>query len=149
MKLITYNYNNAREIIDFKIIKGFENHLTQIDGNFNLKDLKNSIREYCESLGFINRYKLFYGTSMQIFSYSEDLSLAVCNQTGHFGLSYYDLCKIESLFRRKLIYGCIFICPTKNSKYVKSNATTTDKLQEDLTYFKEIFNVPIYFIGVE
>lgn len=149
MNIRTHNYKNADLYIKKDIIDSFEDHLKSIDEESSLKDIKLSIRDLCDKLGFINRYKLFYGTNMQIFSYSEENSLAVCNQTGHFGLSYYDLCKLESLYIRKLINAAIYICPTKQSKYVKSNATTTDKLQEDLIYFKEIFNVPIYFIGVE
>ena len=148
MNIRTHNYKNADLYIKKEIIDSFEDNLKSIDEESSLKDIKLSIRDLCENLGFINRYKLFYGTNMQIFSYSEEKSLAVCNQTGHFGLSYYDLCKLESLYIRKLINAAIYICPTKQSKYVKSNATTTDKLQEDLTYFKEIFNVPIYFIGL-
>jgi hypothetical protein len=65
---------------------------------------------------------------MQIFSYSDEMSLAVCNQTGHFGLSYYDLCKLESLYIRKLINAAIYICPTKQSKYVKSNVVVNSQL---------------------
>jgi hypothetical protein len=149
MILKVYNYKNALDFINKSLIDDFCSHLKSIDEESTLKEIKLSIRDLCEKKGFINRYQLFYGTRMQIFSYSDEMSLAVCNQTGHFGLSYYDLCKLESLYIRKLINAAIYICPTKQSKYVKSNATTTDKLLEDLTYFDKIFNIPIYFIGVE
>ena len=72
MNIRTHNYKNADLYIKKEIIDSFENHLKSIDEESSLKDIKLSIRDLCEKLGFINRYKLFYGTNMQIFSYSEE-----------------------------------------------------------------------------
>jgi len=64
-------------------------------------------------------------------------------------MMFYDLFKLEYLFKKEFIDNAIIICPTLYTKFYQNNVTTFEKIIEETEDFKDQINVPILTIGVE
>jgi len=75
----------------------------------------------------------------------------LCAQTGNISRVYADLLKLETLYKKKIITGGIYIIPTKRwGKYLKaSNMASFERLVEELRVFKATITLPLMVYGVQ
>ena len=145
-----YDHKNGSKIIDKKIFNQIKFRLENIEKDLSLSQIKDEVKEIFIKMDFdVPAKNLFPGTAQRLTAISLDKKIGVCHQNGHFGLAYYDFAKIEFLYKREIIDLAIFICPREFSTYVKSNATTLNRIKKDFLNFKRNYNIPIIFIGVE
>ena len=123
--------------------------IVNIDSNSSKKDFKSEIKKFLLDNNFDIPGRNYFLSSKQIYSINEKEGVAVCVQTGHFGMMFYDLFKLEYLFKKEFIDNAIIICPTLYTKFYQNNVTTFEKIIEETEDFKDQINVPILTIGVE
>ena len=123
--------------------------LKRIDINISKKDFKTRLNKFLEDNNFEHPGLHYFPSSKQIYSINDKLKTAICVQTGHFGMFYYDLFKLNYLFEHKFINQAIIICPTLYTSFYQNNVITIEKIIEESSDFKSQINLPILTIGVE
>lgn len=73
----------------------------------------------------------------------------MCLQTGNMSRFYADLLKLETLYRKKLIIGAIYIIPTKEfAKKLSGNVANFERLVEELQIFEATLTIPLVVFGI-
>jgi len=136
-----------------KINKTFLDELTQklkeIEENISKKDFKSILNQFLNEKNFEHPGLNYLPSRKQIYSINNTLKTAVCVQTGHFGMFYYDLFKLNYLYKHKFINQAIIICPTLYTSFYQNNVITIEKVMEETDDFKNQIDIPILTIGVE
>jgi len=75
----------------------------------------------------------------------------LCIQTGNISRVYADLLKLETLYKKKLITGGVYVIPTKRwGRYLKaSNMASFERLVEELQVFDATITLPLMVYGVQ
>ena len=149
-KINTYSHRNAEKLIEKKFLNQLNHRLSKIPQGIQLAEIKKEVKSIFEQFDFeVPGKDLFPGSNKYLAAFESDNKIGVCHQNGHFGLAYYDFTKLEFLYKRNMIEVAIFICPDEYSTYIKGNAITLKRIKDDFYNFKDNFNVPILFIGVQ
>lgn len=143
MQLTEYSHNDAVEKIDPQILEEVRNLITDCEpsdtwGSSELKDI------FYEK-GWSGEYQIDMVSKTSITSTKE--MVGICIQFGNIARGFYDLAKLDALFRRGIIEVGVLVCPALNEG---GNTVHFNRIESELAnIFNETITVPILIIGIE
>lgn len=111
------------------------------------KEFRSDILRTLAELGWSDRVRIDQRSNINITSVLHETGL--CIQTGNMSRFYADILKLETLFRKNLIKGAIYIIPLKSwANEIGSNVANYERLIEELDIFSATVTIPIVVFGI-
>lgn len=119
----------------------------QIPLSTRSKGLREDILQKLGSKGWSNAVRIDQRSKINITSVLNDTGL--CLQTGNMSRYYADLLKLDTLYKKNLIKGGIYILPIRSwSKELGKNRAHYERFVEELKIFDETITVPLVVFGL-
>jgi hypothetical protein len=111
------------------------------------KEFRANLLHALSTYGWSNSVRIDHRSKISITSVLGQTGL--CIQTGNMSRFYADLLKLETLYRKKLIIGAIYIIPTKAfARELSGNVAHFERLVEELQIFDATLTIPLVVFGI-
>lgn len=111
------------------------------------KEFRERLLRSLAAFGWSNPVRIDQRSKISITSVLDKTGL--CLQTGNMSRFYADLIKLETLYRKEIIVGAIYIVPTRRfAKELSGNVANFERLIEELQIFDTTLTVPLVVFGL-
>lgn len=151
MHVIEHSHNRAEHLISTDLYCSVRGALQDISWQLadGTQDFRDRLMLELGRDGWSDPVRVDTVSKISITSVFDKTGL--CAQTGNISRVYADLLKLETLYKKKIITGGIYIIPTKRwGKYLKaSNMASYERLIEELRVFDATITLPLMVYGVQ
>lgn len=151
MQVIEHAHNRADHLIPLDIYCSVRGALQDMSWNLSdgTQDFRDRLMLDLGRNGWSDPVRVDSMSKISITSVFDKTGL--CTQTGNISRVYADLMKLETLYKKKIITGGIYIIPTKRwGKYLKaSNMASFERLVDELRVFDATITLPLMVYGVQ
>lgn len=149
MRIKEYFHQEKLSQIDKSIIQNIRDTLQALEWQkrHSSKDFRDTLLKSLGTFGWSNRVRIDQRSKINITSVLNDVGL--CLQTGNMSRFYADLLKLETIYRKEIIQGAIYILPDKDwAKKLGANRANFERLVEELKIFEATVTIPIMIFGI-
>ncbi len=109
----------------------------------NSTDYRKAFEEQLHHLGWAAKYRVIVSSNVTITSVRG--SIALCLQLGNIARIFYDVLKLQYLYRSGHIDRAIIICPIQPIE----NRAYLNRFVKEVGCYNEIITVPLLAVGIE
>lgn len=149
MNVIKYIHNQAEERISTAVYNGVQTTLEKMSWKTtdSAKDFRENFLHELSKIGWSDAIRIDARSKISITSLFD--STGLCVQTGNMSRFYADLLKLETLYKKRIIRGGIYVLPThKWAKVMGSNIACYERFIEELDIFKVTITIPLMVYGI-
>ena len=145
MITVEFNFNKVENFEEESFSKEIIDLLKSIRFDFteDTRGFRKYFYDHIYRLGWSDKYRISSEMSTTITSIKGDTGM--CLQIGNIARIFYDLVKLEYLYKKKHIQYGIVICPIEQ---FGSNIAYFDRFVRESELYNNFFNIPLKVIGI-
>ena len=146
MKIFQKNFNNFESFSQESHIVALIEELKKIDYDFTegSRTFRDMFLDKIMRLGYTNRLAIGELTNITITSYCR--GTGICLQLGNIARAFYDLLKLQSMFKLEKIKNAILICPDLPN----GNRAYFSRIEKELSdIYQPVVEVPLLLISID
>lgn len=149
MRISEYSHRQAATHLSAEVRDGVADAIRSIAWNKNetAKDFREKLLHELAKDGWSNSIRVDARSKINITSIRDKIGL--CFQAGNVSRFYADLLKLETLFRKGVIVGGVYVVPLKDwARQIGSNIASFERMVEELGIFEETITLPLIVFGI-
>ena len=152
MNLVEFSHRSGDSVLGGTMLVRLRKSLRQL--RFKARrhcttHLRQAILKQLQTDGWSDKVQISPRRKLTITAMHRNVGL--CLQTGNMARFYADLLKLQSLFLEEMIYGAVYLIPTRSAaRLMGQNMANFERLTSELSEeFNRVITVPIQVIGFE
>lgn len=149
MQIKEYFHQQAGSQLAASVVEDVKNTLRAITWRKrqSSKEFRINLSKALSSYGWSDPVRIDQRSKISITSVFGDTGL--CVQTGNVSRIYADFLKLETIFKKRIILGAIYIVPTKDfAKDLSGNVANFERLVDELQIFEATMTIPLVIFGI-